>query len=185
MSGMSVWFMLQPHGEILNKPIGWLTTHTTLSNNPANHRARYQRCVSTAVCRTCVTYEPSKWLTSLAISVSVSLYSTLSSSLILAVCKTCVTYEPSKWLRSRTFSVYVSLYSTLSSLLFLAVCSTCVTYEPSKWLSSLTISVCVSLYSTLSSLLILAVCKTCVIYKPSKLFCSHQCQSQQQRQNLY
>ena len=33
--------MLQPRGEILNKPIGWLTTHATLSNNPANHRAQY------------------------------------------------------------------------------------------------------------------------------------------------
>ena len=41
MSGMSSWFMLQPRGEILNKPIGWLTTHATLSNNQANHRARY------------------------------------------------------------------------------------------------------------------------------------------------
>ena len=41
MSGMSGWFILQPHGEILNKPIGWLTTHATLSNNSANHRARY------------------------------------------------------------------------------------------------------------------------------------------------
>ena len=38
---MSGWFMLQPREEILNKPIGWLTTHATLSNNPANHRARY------------------------------------------------------------------------------------------------------------------------------------------------
>ena len=41
MSGMSGWFMLQTHGEILNKPIGWLTTLATLSNNPANHTARY------------------------------------------------------------------------------------------------------------------------------------------------
>ena len=41
MSAMSGWFMLQPRGEILNKPIAWLTTHATLSNNPANHRARY------------------------------------------------------------------------------------------------------------------------------------------------
>ena len=48
MSGMSGWFMLQPRGEILNKPIGWLTTHATLSNNQANHRARYQRCMLTA-----------------------------------------------------------------------------------------------------------------------------------------
>ena len=31
-----------------------------------------------AVCRTCVTYETSKWLSSLPISVCVSLYSTLS-----------------------------------------------------------------------------------------------------------
>ena len=45
MSGMSGWFMLQPRGEIPNKPIGWLTTHATLSNNPANHRARYWRCM--------------------------------------------------------------------------------------------------------------------------------------------
>ena len=41
MSGISGWFMLQPGDEILNKRIGWLTTHATLSNNPANHRARY------------------------------------------------------------------------------------------------------------------------------------------------
>ena len=95
------------------------------------------------VCGTCVTYEPSKWLGSLPISVSVSLYSTLSSLLILAVCRTCVKYEPSKWLSSLTISVSLSLYSTLSSLLILEVCRTCVTYEPSKWLGSLPISVSV------------------------------------------
>ena len=38
---MSGWFMLQPRGEILSKPIGWLTTHAILSNNPANRTARY------------------------------------------------------------------------------------------------------------------------------------------------
>ena len=57
-----------------------------------------------------------KWLSSLTISVPVSLYSTLSSYLILAVCRTCVTNEPSKWLSSLPISVCVSLYSTLSSL---------------------------------------------------------------------
>ena len=36
MSGMSGWFMLQPNGEILDTPIGWLTTLATLSNKPAN-----------------------------------------------------------------------------------------------------------------------------------------------------
>ena len=41
MSGMSGWFMLQPHGEIRYKPIGWLTSQATLSNKPANHIARY------------------------------------------------------------------------------------------------------------------------------------------------
>ena len=70
-----------------------------------------------AVFRTCDTYEPIKWLSSLTISFPVSLYSTLSSYLILAVCRTCVTYEPSKWLSSLTISVCVSLYSTLSSFL--------------------------------------------------------------------
>ena len=69
-----------------------------------------------AVFRTGNTYEPIKWLSSLTISVSVSLYSTLSSYLILAVCRTCVTYETSKWLSSLPISVCVSLYSTLSSL---------------------------------------------------------------------
>ena len=47
MSGISGWFMLQPGDEILNKRIGWLTTHATLSNNLAKHRARYQRCMLT------------------------------------------------------------------------------------------------------------------------------------------
>lgn len=41
MRGMSGWFMLQPHGEILYKPIRWLTTQATISNKPANHIARY------------------------------------------------------------------------------------------------------------------------------------------------
>ena len=41
MRGMSGWFMLQPHGEILYKPIRWPTTQATLSNKPANHIARY------------------------------------------------------------------------------------------------------------------------------------------------
>ena len=62
----------------------------------------------------------------LPICVSVSLYSTLSSYLILAVCRKCVTYEPSKWLGSLLICVSVSLYSTLSSLLIVEVCRTCV-----------------------------------------------------------
>ena len=49
-----------------------------------------------AVCWTCVTYEASKKLTimTLTIIVSVSLYSTLSSLLIQAVCRTFDIYEP-------------------------------------------------------------------------------------------
>ena len=74
----------------------------------------------------------------LPICVSVSLYSTLSSYLILAVCRKCVTYEPSKWLGSLPICVSVSLYSTLSSLLIVEVCRTCVSlftlflYSPQK-----------------------------------------------------
>ena len=58
----------------------------------------YSSLLILAACRTCVTYELSKWLITLTISASVSLYSILLSLLILAVCRTCVTYEPSKWL---------------------------------------------------------------------------------------
>ena len=46
-------------------------------------------------------------LSTLTISVSVFLYSTLSSFLILAVCRTCVTYEPSRWLIILTISVSI------------------------------------------------------------------------------
>ena len=41
--------MLQLNGEILNTPIGWLTTLATLSNKPANHKARYLRCGLTKI----------------------------------------------------------------------------------------------------------------------------------------
>ena len=63
--------------------------------------------------RTCVTYESSKWFSSLTISIFVSLYSCLLSLLILAVCRTCVSYHPSKWFSIVSISVSVSVYTTL------------------------------------------------------------------------
>ena len=71
------------------------------------------------VCRTCVIYEHSKWLSSPTISVSgYSLYSTLLSLAILAVFKTRVTADPAIMVDSVETNLHLQRHLTHATQTF-------------------------------------------------------------------